>query len=558
MGKLGLENEKGLYLGIDFGTTNSVVSIYQYDTDEVYTLPIDGSPIFPSVIQFEEDENEEGLLHTIFGIQAKEAAIIYPDSTVMSVKRMLSSNESIPIEVSGSHYEFTPEQVVSKILEHLKEQADAYIREELHVSGEFTGCVITVPANSTDKQKKRTKDAAILAGFNEEKVFLRLEPAAAAIAYAVHAKEDKKVLIYDFGGGTFDACILQIKKSEELEPEISILSAFGDNFLGGNDFDKLMMDIIYENFCKQTNNEIDLFDLSKDDGMSKKHKKMALVRLYSAANLAKERLSSAQSTKIVLAPFIQEPTIVNINMEVSRNAYLHHKRTQSLGDVPEIFEKLMGKSGVDLIQETIQCIHQCMQMAHLEKTDIDEVFLVGGTSAIPEVSKMIGDFFGQLPYQQKISPALSISNGAAYYCNQIMLPTMKGPKVCEKTIHPLGLEIAGRRFLEIIDRNIDIPQEGLEIEADTLLETNFDDVTSMAIIVYEDTIPEDIKRLKFVYEDGMKRLAGTTLRGIPAAGKGIEKVKIIFKVSQDNMLTVMARNTSENGVVTELSVDKMY
>lgn len=556
MGTLGLEVEKGLYLGIDFGTTNSVVSIYHYDQDEVYTLPIDGSNIFPSVIQFEKLEGEDQL-GRVFGIQAKEAAVIFPESTVLSVKRLLDREETVKISIEGNTYEFKPEQVVAEILMHLKEQADAYIRDVLKISGSFTGCVITVPANSTDKQKRRTKEAAVMSGFQEDSVYLRLEPAAAAIAYANGVQENKKVLIYDFGGGTFDACILQVNTITEDEPEISILSTYGDNYLGGNDMDKIMMDIIYQEFLAQTENTIDLFDFHKDDGVSKKNKKMAIVRLYQVANTAKERLSSTLTTKVVLAPFIQEPYIVNINLDISRELFLNHKRACMLDDTQENFMKIHGKSVIDLIDETIECVKNCLEIAHLKEDDIDDLILVGGTSSIPEVRNRIRTTFDKEPYLSKISPALSISVGAAYYCNRIMLPTMKGPKVCEKTIHPLGLEISGRRFMEIIGRDMDIPEDGLVVEAPSLLETNYDGLTSMAIVVYEDTMPE-LKGLKFVYEKGMKRLAGTTLRGIPINVKGEERVQVIFKVSQDNMLLVEAKSTSQEGVETKLSVDKMY
>lgn len=556
MGTLGLEIEKGLYLGIDFGTTNSIVSIYHYDEGEVYTLPIDGGHIFPTVIQFEQDDEDESKLLRTFGIQAKESAVIFPESTILSIKRLLGTDEIIKIVVAGKTYEFAAENIAAEILAYLKEKADQYIREELNILGEFSGCVITVPANSTDKQKKKTKDAAIMAGFDEGSVFLRLEPAAAAIAYATGVVEDKKVLIYDFGGGTFDACVLSIKGSEVTEAEITILSTYGDNYLGGNDIDKMMMDIIYDEFIRQTKGTINLFDFNCDDGVSKKNKKMALMRLYGVANSAKERLSSTGSTKVVLAPFLQEPFIININMEITREAFMLHKRCHVLDDSPEVFSRMEGKSVKNLIEESIHCIDKCLLMAHLRDEEIDEIFLVGGTSVIPEVKRQIVDRFKKEPYQTKISPALSISTGAAYYCNMIMLPSMKGPTISEKTIHPLGLEIAGRRFLEVVARDVEIPKEGLIVEAPDLLETNFDQITSMAIAVYEDMQPEE--RLKFVYEKGMKRLAGTTLRGIPAKDKGYEKVKIIFKIGQDNMLSVEAKSTSEEGVVTQLSVDQMY
>ena len=231
------------------------------------------------------------------------------------------------------------------------------------------------------------------------------------------------------------------------------------------------------------------------------------------ANQAKERLSSSKSTKVVLAPFIQEPKIVNINMEITREAFLNHKRVNPLGDSADLFEKMEGKSVEDLIEETIKCVDECLNGASLKAEDIDEIFLVGGSSSIPRIREKITEKFNKAPFKSKISPALSISQGAAHYCNMIMMPTVKGPVVQEKTIHPLGLEISGRRFMEIVKSGIDIPEEGLTVEAEELLMTNFDNVTSMAIVVYENTKPAtEEKKTYYVTDEGMKRLAGTSLR----------------------------------------------
>ena len=557
MATLGLDMERGLFLGIDFGTTNSVVSPYNFKDGEAQTIPIDGSNIFPTAIQFEADPEDENKLNRIFGTQAKEAAIIYPQSTVLSVKRLLGTDDRIDVTVNDKAYTFTPEQIAGEILGYLKQKADEYAQEELGISGEFSGCVITVPANSTDKQKKLTRDAAVLAGFDENSIYLRLEPAAGAISYAVNAVSDKKVLVYDFGGGTFDACILQIQVKDD-EPAVSILSTFGDNNLGGNDVDKIVMDMIYEEFKKLTNNEIDLFDENADDGISKRQKKVALVRLAQAANTAKERLSQARSTKIVLAPYIQEPRIVNINMEITRDDFTRYRRNNALGDSQSLYEKFRDKNLADLIDETLVCVDKSLETAGLAPAEIDEIFLVGGSSALTLVSEKIQAKFGKEPFKSKISPALSISQGAAYYCNMIMMPTVKGPVVQEKTIHPLGLELAGRRFMEIVTQGADIPPAGLTVEAGELLTTNFDNVTSMAIVVYENTSPDSGDSHISVSREGMKRLAGTSLRGIPQGPRGREKVKVIFNVGQDNILKVTAQSMSLDGVVTELSVDELY
>jgi molecular chaperone DnaK (HSP70) len=558
MGTLGLDTERGLFLGIDFGTTNSVVSIYNFTDGEAQTIPIDGSNIFPTAIQFESDPEDENKLSRIFGVQAKEAAIIYPLSTVLSIKRYLGSEAKITVMVDEKEYAFTPEQIAGEILGYLKQKADEYAQEELNISGEFSGCVITVPANSTDKQKKMTKEAAILAGFDAENVYLRLEPAASAISYAVNETSDKKVLVYDFGGGTFDACVLDIKIEEAGEPTISIVSTYGDNNLGGNDIDKIIMDMIYEEFKKLTNNEIDLFDENADDGVSKRQKKVALVRLQQAATQAKERLSHTKSTKVTLAPLIQEPKIVNINMEITREAFLAHKRINTLGDTQDAFDKFRDKNVCELIDETMQCVRHCLEAGGLTEADINEVFLVGGSSSILYVGERITECFKKEPFKSRISPALSISQGAAHYCNMIMMPTVRGPVVQEKTVHPLGLEIAGRRFMEIVAAGQDIPKEGLTIDAGEPLTTNFDNVSSMAIVVYENTVPVSGGKMQYVNQEGMKRLAGTSLRGIPQGPRGKEKVKVIFNVGQDNMLRVTARSLSTDGVVTELAVDELY
>lgn len=554
MGVLSLEVEKGLYLGIDFGTTNSVVSIFQYDSNEVHTLKIDGYTVFPSVIQFELDEHNE--LSRIFGIEAKEAEIVYPESTITSIKRQLESDEPVIVKLEDRTFTFEVESIVAEILAHLKEQADQYIREELGIAGTFSGCVITVPANSTDKQKRKMKKAATMAGFFEEHIFLRLEPAAAAIFYASKVNQDKKVLIYDFGGGTFDACVLQIIKGD-IEPELKILSTFGDNYLGGNDIDQIMIDLIYDQFVSQTKGAIDLFDYEKQDGLSLKEKKLAIVRLKQVANHAKEKLSVVNSTKITLAPFIQHPLPINIQIDVTRELFYTYQRKYRLDENENRFSQLKGKSVNDLIEQTMHCVKKCLLSGNLEVADIDEIFLVGGSSSIPKVSLEIQELFNKAPYQAMISPALSISQGAAHYCNQIMIPNLRGPRIQETSVHSLGIEIAGRRYLEIIKPGLTIPEEGLLVEARCTMETNFDNLTSLAISVYEDLEPDD-GETKFVYDQGLKRLSGTTFRGIPENVKGQEKVKITFALSRDNILTVQAISLNDEGIRTTLKVDELY
>jgi molecular chaperone DnaK (HSP70) len=354
--------------------------------------------------------------------------------------------------------------------------------------------------------------------------------------------------------------MLEITCGENSDPNISIMSTYGDNNIGGNDVDRIITDMIYEEFKALTGGEVDLFDFDADDGVSKRQKLVSLVRLNQVANQAKERLSQSKSTKVTLAPFIQEPKIVNINMEISLDEFMNHKRVNRLGDPESVYEKFRGRSLVDIIGMTMECVDKCLEAAKCVPGDVSEIFLVGGSSSIGLVSEMIEEKFGKAPFKSKMSPALSISQGAAHYCNMIMMPTVKGPTVREKTIHPLGLEIAGRRFMQIVSQGMDIPREGLVVEAGELLTTNMDALTSMAIIVYENTVPAagGAKTAEYVNQPGMKRLAGTQLRGIPQGPRGHEKVKVIFNVGQDNMLRVTARSTSADGVSTELSVDDLY
>ncbi len=554
MGTIGIDIEEELLLGVDFGTTNSVITFFNKNSETVEVIPIDGNNIFPTVIGFEKDEDDT--LATIYGIEAKEGAIIYPESTVLSIKSLLGVENKIVVKVDGEEHIFSPEEITGQILEFIRNSANEYIQEELNMEGEFKGVVITVPANSTDKQKKKTKQAAVLAGFEEEYVYLRPEPAAAAISYAMNSTKDSKILVYDFGGGTFDACVLDVKIKNE-QPELSISSTFGDNNLGGNDVDKIILDMIYEEFKKLTDNKIDLFDENDQDDLSIRDKKIAIIRLMQVANLTKEKLSKTKSAKVVLSPLIQKPIIVNINMEISREDFLNHRRINKLGDRIEKFEKYKGKNLIDMINLTMDSVFACLDGARIVPSDIDEVFLVGGSSSLPIVSEFIEEKLGKIPYKSKLNPALSIAEGAAYYCSIIEDEENNTMKVQEKTLHSLGLEIAGRRYMEIIKAGTDIPEDGLVVEAEGSLLTSFDNITSMVIVVYEKTGYSE-SNVEYITNKGMKRLAGTSLKGIPQNLKGKECVKIVFKISKNNMLSVEAVSISDKGIKTQLNVDDLY
>jgi molecular chaperone DnaK (HSP70) len=554
LGILSIDEEQNFYMGIDFGTTNSVVSLYSNLDKQVHTIQIEGDCLVPTAIQFEKDEEFADKFIRNFGFSARESVSVYPESTVLSIKRLLGRDTPVEIVVDKEKYLFMPEDIAGEILGFLKQKTEEFIQQEYGTAVILDSCVITVPANSTDKQKSKTKQAARLAGFKEEGISLRLEPAAAAITYAIDQEKNKKVLIYDFGGGTFDACILDIEMIRENEPKIEIISTYGENNLGGNDIDNIVIDMIYQKFLEQTEGKFNLYDLNCDDGISAKQKKLAQVRMRQVATMTKERLSVSSSVKVNIAPIIQEPVPVNIQFEIDRNSFLTYKRTNKIGQNDKEY---VGKSVEDLIDSSIKIVEECLASAKVTTEDIDEIILVGGSSSIPLIREKLQNKFNILPYQGKISPAFSISQGAAYY-SKLLNDDGVSYEVTEKTVHAFGLEVSGRRFMEVIKEGTPIINNELIVEAKHLLETGVDDLTSMAISVYEDTRSNLENRHLFVYDEGMKRLAGTTLRGIPKARRGEEKVKVVFKLTTDNILTVMAKCVSTDGVETILTVDELY
>ncbi len=546
------KNTKGLILCVDFGTTNSVVSFYEDSKEDTTFILFDGLSVFPTAILFNKKNDN---LEITCGTLAKNASMVYPESTILSVKSMLGTDDELTINVDGDDYRFTPEQIVGLILEEIRIKSNEYIKNELKIENEFTGIVVTVPANSTDKQKNKTKNAAILAGFNEEDIYIRLEPAAAAIGYANRATNDSKVLIYDFGGGTFDACLLDVQMDNR-KPVVSIKNTSGDNNLGGNNVDKIILDIIYDRFLSITDNKIDLFD---DDYtvIKKSDKKVALARLVSVASSVKEKLSKSQRAKVNIAPLIQEPFIVNINLEITADDFKNHKRKHSLGDSPEIFEKYKDKNLFDIIDMTINEIDNCLSDCEVSKNEVNEVFLVGGSSQLPLVFEKVTEYFGKEPFKGRLNPALAISEGASIYSKIILDPNSSILKYIETTVHSLGIEILGRRYKEIIPKNTPIPSEGLVVTYDEELQTSSDNIDKMVIVVYEYTKSSE-RNVLTVNEKGMIRLCGTTLKGIPKKVKGEEKVSITFTVSRDNILAVTAKSCSSNGINTQLKVDELY
>ncbi len=546
MAELGLNIQKEYILGIDFGTTNTVVSFMK--DNKPFIIPIDNNNIFPTAIYFEDEV--DGNLSKVFGFEAKESAILNPDASIFSVKTLLSNNKKIDVKVNDKKYTFTPKEVVGEILNYIRNQCNDFLKNDLSIDGVFSGCVITVPANSTDKYKKLMFEASVLGGFEEEKIHIRLEPTSAAINYASNVTTSKKVLVYDFGGGTFDACVLDISIQEN-SPNIVVLSTIGHNNLGGDIIDEVVQDLIFEKFKKQSNNEIDLFHNDNE------HFKRAVVRLKKLATNTKEKLCVTNNVKITLSSFITYPKKYDLNFSLSREEVFSHKRINKLTSNSETFNEYCNKSIKDIINKTLELTEMCISKAGVKKTEIDDFILVGGSSQIPYISEKITEIFNKTPYKSVVSPALSISFGASLY-SDIIYNNSTEIKVLEKTIHSFGIEISGRRFLPIIKEGVEISEKGLHIECDTPLTTNYDALSSLAIVVYENTISNNSSNLQYISEKGIKRLGSTTLTGIPKKPKGEEKIQVVFKMNQDNILTVEAFSLSNKGARTILTVDKLY
>ena len=457
-------------IGIDLGTTNSVVSVLEGGEPTVITNP-EGSRITPSVVGFTKDGQR------LVGQLAKRQAVSNPDRTIASIKRHMG--ESYKVSIDGKNY--TPQEISAMILQKLKADAEAYLGETV------TQAVITVPAYFSDAQRQATKDAGKIAGLEVLRIIN--EPTAAALAYGLDKDNDEKVLVFDLGGGTFDVSILELS-----EGTFEVNATNGDTHLGGDDFDKKVMDWMVKEFERENG-----IDLSKD--------KMAAQRLIEAAEKAKIELSSMTSTNINL-PFI--------TADASGPKHLDLTLTRAK------FDDLTR----DLVERTMGPTKLAMKDAGLKGSDIDKIILVGGSTRIPAVQNAIREILGKEP-SKGINPDECVSVGAAIQ-GGVLSGEVKDVLLIDVTPLSLGIETLGGVCTKIIERNTSVPTTKSQV-----FSTAADNQSSVEIHVLQG---------EREMAAGNKTLGRFVLSDIPPAPRGVPQTEVTFDIDANGIVNVSAKD----------------
>jgi molecular chaperone DnaK len=483
----------GKIIGIDLGTTNSVVAVMEGESPLVITNP-EGGRTTPSVVAFAKGSGER-----LVGQVAKRQAVTNPENTVFSIKRFMgrkygevteeqrmvpykvveAPNGDARVSIEGKLY--PPPEISAMVLQKMRDAAEQHLGEKV------TKAVITVPAYFNDSQRQATKDAGQIAGL--EVLRIVNEPTAAALAYGLDKKKDETIAVYDFGGGTFDISILEVG-----EGVVEVKATNGDTHLGGDNLDQRVIEWIVAEFRKDQG-----IDLSKD--------KMALQRLKEAAEKAKCELSTTLETEVNL-PFI--------TADASGPKHLSLKLTRSK------LEQLVG----DLLEKTMGPVRQCLKDAGLQPSQIDEVVLVGGSTRIPKVQDLVKAFFGKEPHKG-VNPDEVVAVGAAIQAG-ILSGEVKDVLLLDVTPLSLGIETLGGVMTRLIERNTTIPTKKAEV-----FSTAADSQTSVEVHVLQ----------------GEREMAGDNrtlgkfhLMGIPPAPRGIPQIEVTFDIDANGILNVSAKD----------------
>ncbi len=481
-------------IGIDLGTTNSCVAVYE--GGEAKVIPNkEGKNTTPSVVAF-TDKGE-----TLVGDPAKRQAITNPDKTIYSVKRIMGlmmneekakeahdkvtynivdKNGMAAVDVAGTVY--TPQEISAKILSKLKEDAESYLGSAV------SDAVITVPAYFNDAQRKATKEAGTIAGLNVLRIIN--EPTASALAYGLESKSDENVLVYDLGGGTFDVTTLEIS-----DGTFEVLSTDGNAFLGGDDFDNAIVNYLADEF-------------KKDNGIDLKADKMALQRLKDAAENAKKELSSASETEINL-PFI--------TADATGPKHLVVKLTRAK------FEGMIEK----YIEETIAHIKTAMKDADLDANEIKEIIMVGGSTRVPLAQKKVSEFFGGKELNKGVNPDEVVAAGAAIQ-GGVLRGDVKDVLLLDVTPLSLGIETLGGVMTKIIEKGTTIP-----VKKSQVFSTAEDNQPAVSISVGQG-------EREFARDN--KSLGLFELTGIPSAPRGVPQIEVTFDIDANGILTVSAQD----------------